>query len=35
MGIDATWKEKYPRPVEMSAEISERVRNRWKEYGLD
>ncbi|MDR5704078.1 MAG: UbiD family decarboxylase, partial [Armatimonadota bacterium] len=32
MGIDATWKEGYPKPLEMTPEIQERVRLRWKEY---
>jgi 3-polyprenyl-4-hydroxybenzoate decarboxylase len=32
MGIDATWKEGYPKPLEMIPEIQERVRHRWKEY---
>lgn len=35
MGIDATWKENYPKPVEMAAEIVDRVSRRWKDYGLE
>ncbi|MBI4217518.1 MAG: UbiD family decarboxylase [Elusimicrobia bacterium] len=34
LGIDATWKKGYPLPVEMSAEIKEKVSLRWKEYGF-
>lgn len=34
LGIDATWKEGYPAPVEMSEEIVALVSRRWTEYGL-
>jgi 4-hydroxy-3-polyprenylbenzoate decarboxylase len=34
LGIDATWKNGYPDPVEMPAEIVARVDRRWKEYGF-
>lgn len=34
MGIDATWKQGYPEPLEMPAEIVRRVDERWTEYGL-
>jgi 4-hydroxy-3-polyprenylbenzoate decarboxylase len=32
VGIDATWKEGYPRPLEMDDSISRRVDSRWGEY---
>jgi 4-hydroxy-3-polyprenylbenzoate decarboxylase len=32
MGIDATWKSGYPKPLVMSEEIVERVNRRWEEY---
>ncbi len=32
LGIDATFKPGYPRPVEMGSEIRERVDRRWNEY---
>ncbi|NQU97025.1 MAG: UbiD family decarboxylase, partial [Chloroflexi bacterium] len=32
MGIDATWKDAYPQPLEMSPEIVRRVDERWAEY---
>ena len=32
LGIDATFKPGYPKPVEMQAEIRERVDRRWNEY---
>lgn len=32
MGIDASFKEGYPAPLEMSAEIVEKVTTRWEEY---
>lgn len=34
MAIDATWKAHYPKPIEMSQEIIEKVKRRWPEYGL-
>jgi 4-hydroxy-3-polyprenylbenzoate decarboxylase len=34
MGIDATWKNGYPDPVEMPANILKRVDQRWAEYGF-
>jgi 4-hydroxy-3-polyprenylbenzoate decarboxylase len=34
MGIDATWKEGYPRPLEMPDEVVRRVSARWREYGF-
>ena len=34
MGIDATWKAGYPKPLEMPPEIEKRVSERWREYGL-
>ena len=34
MGIDATWKTGYPKPLEMPPEIVQRVSDRWAEYGL-
>ena len=35
LGIDATWKQGYPAPLEMSPEIVQRVDRRWGEYGID
>ena len=32
MGIDATWKDAYPKPLEMDPEIVRRVDERWAEY---
>jgi len=32
MGIDATWKPGYPKPLVMSEEIVKRVNRRWEEY---
>ena len=32
VGIDATWKEGYPAPLEMDAEIVKKVDGRWGEY---
>jgi 4-hydroxy-3-polyprenylbenzoate decarboxylase len=32
VGIDATWKEGYPRPLEMDESIVRRVDDRWAEY---
>jgi 3-polyprenyl-4-hydroxybenzoate decarboxylase len=32
IGIDASWKQGYPQPLAMSAEIVERVDRRWNEY---
>ncbi len=34
MGIDATFKQGYPEPLEMDPDIVARVDRRWKEYGL-
>jgi len=34
LGIDATWKEGYPEPVEMSEDVVRLVSRRWGEYGL-
>jgi 4-hydroxy-3-polyprenylbenzoate decarboxylase len=34
IGIDATWKEGYPAPLEMAPEIVQLVDRRWAEYGL-
>lgn len=34
MAIDATWKPHYPKPIEMSQEVIEKVKRRWKEYGF-
>ena len=34
MGIDATWKQTYPKALEMPPEITRRVDDRWKELGL-
>lgn len=34
MGIDATWKDGYPDPLEMPDDIREKVSARWSEYGL-
>jgi UbiD family decarboxylase len=32
MGIDATWKQGYPKPLRMTDEIKKRVEERWGEY---
>jgi menaquinone biosynthesis decarboxylase len=32
MGIDATWKEGYPKPLRMTDEVVKRVEERWDEY---
>ncbi len=32
MGIDATWKEGYPKPLRMADEIVKRVDERWDSY---
>ncbi len=32
MGIDATWKPGYPRPLRMTDEVKKRVEERWGEY---
>ena len=34
LGIDATWKPGYPKPVEMLPEVAVKVGRRWKEYGF-
>jgi 4-hydroxy-3-polyprenylbenzoate decarboxylase len=34
IGIDATWKDGYPEPLEMDDETLRRVDRRWSEYGL-
>lgn len=34
LGIDATWKDGYPDPVQCSEEIGARVTRRWLEYGF-
>ncbi len=34
LGIDATWKKGYPKPVETPKNIVQRVNKRWKEYGF-
>lgn len=34
LGIDATWKNGYPDPLEMTEEIREKVNARWTSYGL-
>lgn len=34
MGIDATWKTGYPNPCIMPEEITQRVSDRWKEFGF-
>ena len=34
LGIDATWKDGYPKPLVMNADIVERVNRRWNEYGI-
>jgi 4-hydroxy-3-polyprenylbenzoate decarboxylase len=34
IGIDATWKPGYPRPLEMDPAIVKRVDQRWGEYGI-
>src|SRR5690606_4678198 len=35
LGIDATWKEGYPAPVQCDDATDARVSARWSEYGLD
>ncbi|MEK7249283.1 MAG: UbiD family decarboxylase, partial [Bacteroidota bacterium] len=32
MGIDATWKEGYPKPLRMTDEVKQRVEERWDSY---
>ncbi len=32
LGIDATWKEGYPRPLVMSEDVRKRVEERWESY---
>jgi menaquinone biosynthesis decarboxylase len=32
MGIDATWKTGYPKPLSMTPEVSRRVEERWESY---
>jgi 4-hydroxy-3-polyprenylbenzoate decarboxylase len=32
MGIDATWKTGYPKPLKMDRRIVRTVENRWREY---
>ncbi len=34
IGIDATWKEGYPLPLEMSGDVVRLVDRRWNEYGI-
>jgi 4-hydroxy-3-polyprenylbenzoate decarboxylase len=34
LGIDATWKNGYPKPLVMDFPIVTRVNERWKEYGI-
>lgn len=34
MGIDATWKPGYPRPLEMPADVVKRIDERWEAMGL-
>ena len=34
LGIDATWKNGYPEPLEMPEEAREKVNARWAEYGI-
>jgi 4-hydroxy-3-polyprenylbenzoate decarboxylase len=34
VGIDATWKEGYPAPLEMDPAVVRRVDERWSEYGI-
>jgi 4-hydroxy-3-polyprenylbenzoate decarboxylase len=34
LGIDATWKNGYPEPLEMTEDIREKVDARWAEYGI-
>lgn len=34
LGVDATWKSGYPKPLVMTEDIVHRVNRRWKEYGL-
>jgi 4-hydroxy-3-polyprenylbenzoate decarboxylase len=35
IGIDATWKEGYPLPLEMDPDVVRLVDRRWPEYGID
>ena len=35
VGIDATWKQHYPKPVEMNPAITEYVKTHWPKYGLN
>ncbi len=35
MGIDATWKPGYPKPLSMDDEIVRKVDRRWNEYGIE
>ena len=35
MGIDATFKPGYPKPLDMDRDIVEKVDRRWAEYGID
>jgi len=35
MGIDATFKPGYPKPLDMDPDIVEKVDRRWAEYGID
>ena len=32
MGIDATWKQGYPKPLRMTDEVKKRVEERWESY---
>ena len=32
MGIDATWKEGYPKPLRMADDVKKRVEDRWESY---
>jgi 4-hydroxy-3-polyprenylbenzoate decarboxylase len=32
MGIDATWKQGYPKPLRMTDDVKKRVDKRWEEY---
>jgi 4-hydroxy-3-polyprenylbenzoate decarboxylase len=32
LGIDATWKTGYPKPLRMTEEVKRRVEERWGEY---
>jgi 4-hydroxybenzoate decarboxylase subunit C len=34
LGLDATWKEGYPKPLEMDPDVVKTVDARWKEYGI-